>query len=200
MFAPRGANSPPARHRREASALWAVARSAKRPEGGERNERRARPAPSAKIERPGKAGRYEFTLEGTEGSVSPVGCCHRRWQSDPKESTETSGGRGQRPPRRLRLRNYGPPNLPERVYQQSDSEAAAGHVACRRFAFFDSNCPYSPETAFAAAATSATGAGASVMTPMACRMMTRMPSTATYTAKPLSDTRLMSLRKKRMAR
>ena len=29
----------------------------------ERNERRARPASSAKIERPGKAGRYEFTLE-----------------------------------------------------------------------------------------------------------------------------------------
>ena len=77
------------------------------------------------------------------------------------------------------LEGYGPPNLPERVYQQSDSEAAAGHVACRRFAFFDSNCPYSPETAFAAAATSATGAGASVMTPMACKMMTRMPSTAT---------------------
>ena len=151
MFAPRGANSPPARHRREASALWAVARSAKRPEGapegsvcpvgtwaegpkrpggvskykgcarsarrtpifareqiqglraasaqnadicegsetmsatvrearmieqpghlgpkgpkrpegGERNERWARPAPAATIERPGKAGRYEFTL------------------------------------------------------------------------------------------------------------------------------------------
>ena len=136
--------------RREASSLWAVAQSAKRPAGvskykgcarparrtpifaRERNERWARSAPSAKIERPGKAGRYEFTLEGTEGSVSPVGCCHRRWQSDPKESTETSGGRGQRPPRRLRLRNYGPPNLPERVYQQSDSEAAAGHVACRR--------------------------------------------------------------------
>ena len=38
----------------------------------ERNERWARSAPSAKIERPGKAGRYEFTLEGTEGSVSPV--------------------------------------------------------------------------------------------------------------------------------
>ena len=40
-------------HRREASALWAVAHSAKRPEGGERNERWARPAPSATIERPG---------------------------------------------------------------------------------------------------------------------------------------------------
>ena len=113
MFAPRGANSPPARHRREAPALWAVAakggkatrrcagrkrvpsghlppKVAKRPEGvskykgcarparrtpifaRERNERWARSAPSAKIERPGKAGRYEFTLEGTEGSVSPV--------------------------------------------------------------------------------------------------------------------------------
>ena len=50
---------------------------------------------------------------GAEGSASPVGCCHRRWQSDPEESTETSGGRGQRPPRRLRLRVCGPPNLPE---------------------------------------------------------------------------------------
>ena len=35
----------------------------KRPEGGERNERWAQPAPAAKIERPGKAGRYESTLE-----------------------------------------------------------------------------------------------------------------------------------------
>ena len=58
-------------------------------------------------------GDSECSSEGTEGSVSPVGCCHRRWQSDPKESTETSGGRGQRPPRRLRLRVCGPPNLPE---------------------------------------------------------------------------------------
>ena len=105
--APRGANSPPARHRREASALRAVARSAKRPAGvskykgcarsaqnadicerantraarGQRAERdicegakRAVGAVSAlaKIERPGKAARFEFTLEGTEGSVSPV--------------------------------------------------------------------------------------------------------------------------------
>ena len=44
---------------------------------------------------------FGFHSEGTEGSVSLVGCCHRRWQNDPKESTETSGGRGQRPPRRL---------------------------------------------------------------------------------------------------
>ena len=82
----------------------------------ERNERWARSAPSAKIERPGKAGRYEFTLEGTEGSVSPVGCCHRRWQSDPKESTETSGGRGQRPSRRLRLRTCGSSKPPQMGY------------------------------------------------------------------------------------
>ena len=121
MFAPRGANSPPARHRREAPALWAVAakggkatrrcagrkrvpsghlppKVAKRPEGvskykgcarparrtpifaRERNERRARPASSAKIERPGKAGRYELTLEGRralqtsrKGFVSDLG-------------------------------------------------------------------------------------------------------------------------------
>ena len=46
-------------------------------------------APSVKIERPGKAGRYESTLEGTEGSV--LWALHRRWQSDPEESTETSG-------------------------------------------------------------------------------------------------------------
>ena len=141
-------------HRREASALWAVARSAKRPEGApegsvcpvgtwaegpkrpkgvskykgcarparrtpifarERNERRARPAPSAKIERPGKAGRYECIRRAPEGSVCPVGTCHRRWQSAPEESTETSGGRGQRSPRRLRLRTCGPPSLPKRV-------------------------------------------------------------------------------------
>ena len=38
-------------HRREAPARWAVARSAKRPAGGPRNERWARPAPSATIER-----------------------------------------------------------------------------------------------------------------------------------------------------
>ena len=44
----------PGAHRREASALWAARRSAKRPAG----------AP--------------------EGSVSPVGCCRQRRQSDPK--------------------------------------------------------------------------------------------------------------------
>ena len=38
------------RGRREASAQWAVARSAKRPEGVNRNERWARPAPAAMIE------------------------------------------------------------------------------------------------------------------------------------------------------
>ena len=36
-----------------------------------------------------------------EGSASPVGCCRQRRQSDPKVGSETSGGRGQRPPRRL---------------------------------------------------------------------------------------------------
>ena len=36
-----------------------------------------------------------------EGSVCPVGTCHRRWQSAPKVGSETSGGRGQCPPRRL---------------------------------------------------------------------------------------------------
>ena len=40
-----------------------AAKRTKRPASGERNERWARSAPSAKIERPGKAGRYEFTLE-----------------------------------------------------------------------------------------------------------------------------------------
>ena len=40
----------------------------------ERNERWARSAPSAKIERPGKAGRYEFTLEGLRAlQTSPNG-------------------------------------------------------------------------------------------------------------------------------
>ncbi len=48
---------------------------------------------------PGKAGRYEFTLEGTEGSVSPVArreAC-ARWalgpkaQSDPERGSETMG-------------------------------------------------------------------------------------------------------------
>ena len=130
-----GANSPPARHRREACALWALARSAKRPEGApkgsacpvgtwaegpkrpgglskykgcarsarrtpifarERNERWARSAPSAKIERPGKAGRYESTLEGTEGSVSPVGCCAKRKatrRSQPKRAVGAASAR-----------------------------------------------------------------------------------------------------------
>ena len=63
----------------------------------ERNERWARSAPSAKIERPGKAGRYEFTLEGTEGSVSPVArreacalwALGPKAQSDPKRGSET---------------------------------------------------------------------------------------------------------------
>ena len=26
---------------------------------------------------------------GAEGSASPVGCCHRRWQSDPERGSET---------------------------------------------------------------------------------------------------------------
>ena len=46
---------------------------AKRPEGGERNEQRVRVAPSVKIERPGKAGRYELTLEGDGGKRVPCG-------------------------------------------------------------------------------------------------------------------------------
>ena len=46
-------------------------------------------------------GRKLPARPASEGSVSPVGCCHRRWQSDPKVGSETSGGRGQRPPRRL---------------------------------------------------------------------------------------------------
>ena len=75
---------------------------AKRPEGGERNERWARSAPSAKIERPGvcpkpRQARREAcalwalgpkaqsdpqrgseTMSAPEGSVSPVGCCAQR--------------------------------------------------------------------------------------------------------------------------
>ena len=72
MFAPKGANSPPARHRREACAQWTL-------------------GPKA--------------------------------QSDPKVGSETSGGRDQRPPRRLSDREkpgdtnafggpVSPPNLP----------------------------------------------------------------------------------------
>ena len=38
----------------------------------ERNERWARPAPAATIERPGKAGRYEFTLEGCGPPNLPI--------------------------------------------------------------------------------------------------------------------------------
>ena len=45
-----GDTNPLWRGRREASAQWAVARSAKRPEGVNRNERWARPAPAAMIE------------------------------------------------------------------------------------------------------------------------------------------------------
>ena len=45
--------------------------------------------------------------------MCPVGTCRRRWQSDPKVGSETSGGRGQRPPRRLSDRGReAPPNLP----------------------------------------------------------------------------------------
>ena len=45
--------------------------------------------------------------------MCPVGTCRRRWQSDPKVGSETSGGRGQRPPRRLSDRDReAPPNLP----------------------------------------------------------------------------------------
>ena len=109
---------------------------AKRPEGGERNERWARPAITATIERPGKAGRYELTLEGTEGSVCPVGTCHRRWQSAPEESTETSGGRGQRSPRRLRLRTCGPPSLPKGVSPKRRGRVPAfGNAAAPLFSF-----------------------------------------------------------------
>ena len=144
----------PAAHRREASARWAVAQSAKRPAGvskykgcarparrtpifaRERNERWARPAITATIERPGKAGRYELTLEGTEGSVCPVGTCHRRWQSAPEESTETSGGRGQRSPRRLRLRTCGPPSLPKGVSPKRRGRVPAfGNAAAPLFSF-----------------------------------------------------------------
>jgi len=55
-----------------------AAKRTKRPASGERNERWALSAPSAKIERPGKAGRYDFILEGTKGSVCPVGTCAKR--------------------------------------------------------------------------------------------------------------------------
>ena len=136
----RTAQSDPQVRRREASARWAVARSAKRPEGvskykgcartarrtpifaRERNERWARPAPSATIERPGVCPKPRQGAKGSvcpvgtwakgpkrpaahrreasarwavarsakrpagapEGSVSPVGCCRQRRQSDPK--------------------------------------------------------------------------------------------------------------------
>ncbi len=92
MFAPKGANSPPARRSRAIRIHFGgdggkrqpcgllPPKVAKRPEGGERNERWARLAPAAKIERPGKAGRYELTLEGRralqtsrKGFVSDLG-------------------------------------------------------------------------------------------------------------------------------
>ena len=71
-------------------------------------------APLAQTPRPpGEAGRYECIRRAPEGSVCPVGTCRRRWQSDPKVGSETSGGRGQRPPRRLSDRGLAaPPNLP----------------------------------------------------------------------------------------
>ena len=92
-------------HRREAPARWAVARSAKRPEGGPRNERWARPAPSATIER----AKPEAAC--SQGSASPVGCCAQRkatrrreqiqglraasaQNADICEGSETSGGGG----------------------------------------------------------------------------------------------------------
>ena len=46
-------------------------------------------------------GRKLPARPASEGSVSPVGCCHRRWQSDPKVGSETSRGCGLHPLRRL---------------------------------------------------------------------------------------------------
>ena len=71
--------------------------------------------PPRRLSDRGKPGDTNTYWRGTKGSVCPVGTCHRRWQSDPKESTETSGGRGQRPSRRLRLRTCGPSKPPEKV-------------------------------------------------------------------------------------
>ena len=44
-------------------------------------------------------GALPQTPADAKGSACPVGTCHRRWQSDPQRGSETSGGRGQRPPR-----------------------------------------------------------------------------------------------------
>ena len=66
---------------------------AKRPEGGERNERWARSAPSAKIERPGvcpkpRQARREACALWREGKRVPCGHL-REAQSDPKRGSET---------------------------------------------------------------------------------------------------------------
>ena len=51
-------------------------------------------------------------------------CGHlREAQSDPEESTETSGGRGQRPPRRLRLRTCDPPSFPKGFFDSLKAPA-----------------------------------------------------------------------------
>ena len=77
-------------HRREASALWAVAHSAKRPEGGERNERWARPAPSATIERPGVCPKPRQARR----EACALWALGPKAQSDPKRGSETMSATG----------------------------------------------------------------------------------------------------------
>ena len=59
----------------------------KRPGGGERNERRARPAPTATIERPGVCPKPR---QGAKGSVCPVGT----WAKGPKRPEGVSKYKG----------------------------------------------------------------------------------------------------------
>ena len=66
-------------------------------------------------------------LGAPKGSACPVGTCHRRWQSDPKVGSETSGGRGQRPPRRLSDRESAP--NPGRARREASAQWAVEPTA-----------------------------------------------------------------------
>ena len=68
-------------------------------------------------------------LGAPKGSACPVGTCHRRWQSDPKVGSETSGGRGQRPPRRLSDRESAP--NPGRARREASAQWAVARSAKR---------------------------------------------------------------------
>ena len=75
----------------------------------------------------------ECIRRAPEGSVCPVGTCRRRWQSDPKVGSETSGGRGQRPPRRLSDRGREPSEPPDGWCEERGPACGAAGCGEARF-------------------------------------------------------------------